>query len=37
MQRMQPSYPNVLKEDENFVTKQKDINSQRTQEWYTNP
>jgi len=34
---MQQSYPNVLKEDENFVTKQKDTNSQRIHECYTIP
>jgi hypothetical protein len=37
MQRMQQSHLNVLKEDENFVTKQKGTNFQRTQECYTNP
>jgi hypothetical protein len=34
---MQQSHLNVLKEDENFVTKQKGTNFQRTQECYTNP
>jgi hypothetical protein len=37
MQRMQQSHINVLKEDENFVTKQKGTNSQRPQGCYTNP
>jgi hypothetical protein len=34
---MQHIYLNVLKEDENFVTKQKDTSSGCTQECYTNP
>ena len=37
MQRMQHMYPNVLKEDENFVSKQKGTSSHCTQECYTNP